>query len=126
VHPRVDVVVPNPEGVVRHPRADLMSRKVRVAADKQLVYSRGITSPATPSPRPMTLQKWIDTSSPPPRVDETRRRPIEENAPRAIYVAQQRGLPQGIEGRGAAPPETQEQLARASEEFSSGLLDVRF
>jgi hypothetical protein len=29
------------------------------------------------------------------------------------YVAQQRGLdPQGIDGLGAAPPETQEQLAR--------------
>jgi hypothetical protein len=90
-----------------------VSRRLKVAADKQIVYNGKHYFAATPSPWPMTIQKWIatsngDTSRPPPRVGETRKankRKRTENH----YVAQYRGLdPQGLDGLDTAPPETQE------------------
>jgi hypothetical protein len=95
-----------------------MSRRVKVVADKQVVYKdkhyfAGDTFSADDDDP--EVDRYIERGYVEPtakggrdRVKANKRKRIENH-----YVAQQRGLDrQGIDGLGAAPPETQAQLAR--------------
>jgi hypothetical protein len=102
--------------------------QAKVAADKQVVYNgkhyfAGDTFSADDDDP--EVDRYIERGYVSPtakggrdKAKANRRKPIENH-----FVAQQRGLdPQGIDGLGPAPPETQEQLAREHfERFFMGM-----
>jgi len=95
-----------------------MSRTVKVAADKQVVYNgkhyfAGDTfSAADDDPE---VDRYIERGyvEPTAKGGRDKAKANKQKAVESHYVARQRGLDtQGLEGRGVAPPETQGQLAR--------------
>jgi hypothetical protein len=105
-----------------------MSRKLKVADDRQVVY-RGKHyfggESFTADNDDAEVDGWIVRGYVEPTAKggrdvarKNKRKAIENH-----YVSQQRGLhPQGLEGRGAAPPVTQYDLAREHfDRFFSGM-----
>jgi hypothetical protein len=95
-----------------------MSRKLKVAPDKQVVYDgkhyfAGDTLSADDDDP--EVDRYIERGyvSPTAKGGRDRAKANKRKAVESHYVARQRGLDrQGLEGRGVAPPETQGQLAR--------------